>query len=117
MQTRRDRRELASDLCSRSPCNVKMAAVITDRNGRVVSWGWNGTGSDGLGLHAEEHAIQRANRRRLWGAVITVAGQRRGKAITSKPCAERCHRRIARAGIARIEYFNAGNGQWAQETM
>jgi pyrimidine deaminase RibD-like protein len=82
-----DPRTLVVDLIPRSICAVQVAAVIADSWG-IVSWGWNHVGS-GFGLHAECHAIQRANKSRLKrGATLYVASVRRkhGRPIMSKPC-------------------------------
>lgn len=106
MNTRLGRRDLAINLCARSTCHTKMAAVISDHHG-IFSWGWNHMGSNGLGLHAEEFAIERANPRRLRGSIITVAGyRRRGSLIISRPCDERCLPLIRRCGIKRIELID-----------
>ena len=111
MNTRRDRRELAEALTKRSMCRVKMAAVITDAEGRVVSWGWNHAGRDALGEHAEEMALKRANTRRLEGATLTVAGFRKASYVKSLPCLVRCMPRIVKARIARVEYHTK-EGTW-----
>lgn len=80
--------QLAIDILERSRCAVRVGAAIADGNG-IFSWGWNSVGS-GYGLHAEAHAIARANKKRLKGALLYVASKRdrSGKAVTSKPCAE-----------------------------
>jgi deoxycytidylate deaminase len=85
--------DLAVDILGRSTCSVQVGAAIADKHG-IFSWGWNSVGS-GYGIHAEAHAISRANKRRLRGATIFVASKRTRsqKAITSKPCAE-CQRLI-----------------------
>lgn len=90
------------DLTGRSICDVKVAAVISDSHG-IFAWGWNNIGFDGFGMHAEAHAIHRANRARLRNAVITVAG-RRGKWLNSKPC-EACQALIDKWGL-RAEWFD-----------
>lgn len=106
-------RQLAIDLSARSVCRVQVAAVVSDAHG-ILSWGWNNPGEDGLGQHAEAHAIQRANRKRLRGATITVAGFRRRnkKAVQNLPC-EACAAMIQRAGIARVEYLDKDRWQTA----
>lgn len=84
--------ELAIDILERSECSVRVGAVIKDKTG-IVSWGWNSPGPDGMGMHAEAHAISRANKKRLYGATIYVASVRgrNGKSITSKPCVDCQH--------------------------
>lgn len=81
-----DPRELAIDLLPRSICAVQVAAVLADGHG-IFAWGWNSVGN-GLGEHAEAAAIRRANKKRLKGATIYIASQRKRnkKAICSKPC-------------------------------
>lgn len=110
-----DPRWLAKELCDRSICAVRMAAVISDDEG-IFAIGWNSPGEDGLGLHAEEHAISRANRRRLKGARITVAGFRRTSKVKSRPCLEKCFPRIVKVGITEIDY-HAKDGRWATIKM
>ena len=110
MNTRIDRRQLAIDLCTRSTCFVKMASVISDQIG-IFAWGWNAMGPYGLGTHAEDHAISRANRKRLHGSTITVAGFRRGRYVLSRPCV-RCYPLIVRMKIKTIEYIHP-NGVWS----
>ena len=105
------RRELALDLTSRSTCTVRMAAVLSDRSGRIFSYGWNSVW-DGWGLHAEEHAIRRANPRRLEGSRITIAGRRRGL-VRSFPCLDRCLPRLIRMGIQKIEWLDK-DGTWQE---
>lgn len=89
-----DGAELASEILSRSICSVQVGAAIADNHG-VFSWGWNSSGPNGYGQCAEQHAISRANKKRLVGALIFVAGIRRrnGKVVPSKPC-ERCQKLI-----------------------
>jgi hypothetical protein len=113
MNTRIDRRQLAIDLCTRSTCRTKMAAVCSDRYG-IFSWGWNSAGPSGLGTHAEEHAVQRANRRRLQGCTVTVAGFRsetRSRFVLSCPCSERCWPLLKRVGVKTIEFIHP-DGHW-----
>jgi len=102
-------RQLAQDLLPRSLCNVQMTAVISDKHG-IFSWGWNSSGN-GDGLHAEAHAISRANRRRLKGATITIAGVRKGRGkVISAPCMV-CLAIISACGIKSIE-FHDKDGMW-----
>lgn len=90
-----DTRQLAIDILERSKCLVQVGATIADNTG-IISWGWNGVGL-GFGIHAEAHAILRANKRRLFGATIYVASKRKrnSKIVTSKPCVD-CQRLIAK---------------------
>lgn len=84
-----DPRQLALDLIPRSTCCVKVAAVVCDAGDNIISWGWNHSGPSGMGLHAEAHAIQRANHARLWYGTVYVAGQySRGTNVNSKPCVD-----------------------------
>lgn len=108
MNTKIDRKQLAIDLCYRSSCSVKMAAIISDKVG-IISWGWNHLGT-GFGCHAEEHAISRANRKRLKGATITVVGIRKKNFVYALPCQNKCMPLIIAAGISKIEFFD--KEQW-----
>lgn len=91
-------RLLATEILSRSTCLVQVGAAIEDSEG-ILAWGWNGQGA-GYGIHAEEHAIQRANKRRLYGSKIYVASKWRhnGKVTPAKPC-ERCQRLVTKWGL------------------
>jgi len=76
-------RQLALDLLARSDGKVQMSAVLSDKHGRVLAWG----GMAGT-RHAEEHALSRANPRRVAGSTVTVAG-RRAKSrnlVHARPC-------------------------------
>ncbi len=109
MNTRVDPRELVLGLLSRSVCSVQVAAVLVDRGG-VLAWGWNSSGRDGFGEHAECHCLNRSNPHRLEGAVMYVAARRRKnkRTLTAKPC-ESCQRAIW--GVGRVIYRD-GNGVW-----
>lgn len=81
-----DPRELAIDLIERSPCQIKVAAVLCDSAGNIISWGWNHPGN-GFGKHAEVFAIERSNRRRRYAGTIYVAGRyERNTLVLAKPC-------------------------------
>lgn len=103
-----DPRDLAIDLLSRSICFVRVAAVICDPYHQIISWGWNSVGS-GFGLHAEVHAIGRANPARLEYGTIYVASKRKKKAIMSKPC-EECERLIKKWHLSVV--YRASDGVW-----
>ena len=107
----KDPRELAEAILSRSVCAVQVGAAIVDRKGRILSWGWNSSGPDGYGMHAEHHAILRANLKRLRGATIYVASQRNRnqKCINSKPC-EACHTIIKWAKLSCC--YRDAQGDW-----
>ena len=83
-----DPRDLVMNLLPRSLCQVQVAAVIVDSSGRIIGWGWNHSGPDGLGLCAERHAIKRSNGNRLAGGIVFVAGQwkKTGKLVNAIPC-------------------------------
>ncbi|MDE1970528.1 MAG: hypothetical protein KGI50_03045 [Patescibacteria group bacterium] len=111
--------KLALDLCkTRSTCRrARMAAVLSDKQG-IFAWGWNHmlstTKTAGSGMHAEHHAIRRANRNRLRGATLTVAGISSGNnknPLLSKPC-EHCLALAMKYGIKRIVYLTK-DGTWA----
>ena len=106
-------KQLAVDILGRSQCSVKVGAAIDDGGG-ILSWGWNSVGFDGMGLHAEAHAILRANKKRLRGATIYVASMRHrnSKTVTSKPCAD-CQSLIDKWEL-RVIWRNA-NEEWVKE--
>lgn len=89
---------------------MRMAAVLSDSEGRVLAWGWNSAGN-GKGCHAEEMALKRANPKRLKGATITVAGFRKESPVLSMPCLEKCFPRLIAAGISEVEYTTK-EGEW-----
>jgi deoxycytidylate deaminase len=105
--------QLAVDILERSRCSVMVGAAIADNNG-IFAWGWNSEGFDGHGLHAEVHAILRANKRRLAGATIYVASvrQRNHKTITSKPCYD-CQKLIDKWNLS--VRWRDKNGEWVYE--
>ena len=94
---------LAERLMKRSACRVQMAAVVSDRDGRVFAWGWNHAGADGYGMCAERHALSRANPKRLKGATIHIRGFNRANESSSKPCTT-CHAALLHAGIETVHY-------------
>lgn len=104
--------ELAEDILHRSTCRVKVGSVLVDRKGSIMSWGWNHAGN-GFGCHAEVHAINRCNPKRLEGASIYVAGIRSktGQWVPSIPC-EDCHRMILGSGIRRV-FFRDRTGWYS----
>lgn len=94
--------ELCEALLGRSACAVQVAAVIADEWG-IFGWGWNNSGQDGFGEHAEASCVRRSNRDRFEGATIYVAARRAksGNVITARPCPD-CQRGIR--GIGRVVY-------------
>lgn len=108
MNTRKTPRELARDLSARAAGKYHMASVLSDSHG-IFAWGWNypvRIGEKGIdSVHAEEHAIKRANPRRLPGSILTVYGEKdTGKLLLSRPCKERCEALAKKHGVAKIEY-------------
>lgn len=112
MNTKRDPREIAEAILTRSICSVRVGCCIVDSRGRVVGWGWNGMGSDGYGIHAERHALSRTNKDRLGRATMYVAGvrARTGKIVGSRPCSA-CQGAIVAAGVGWVLYRD-GKGDW-----
>lgn len=108
-------RELAKELCiRRSTCQVQVAAVISDKYG-IFSWGWNNSGN-GNGMCAEKHAIMHANRKRLRGAVLTVAGRRKKSRnwVEAKPCVKRhCWSLVIKYRFKKVE-FTTRTGDWME---
>lgn len=116
MNTNRSPEEIAEAMMSRSVCAVQVGACIEDHHG-VFSWGWNSVGSSGYGLHAEAHAIVRANADRLQHATIYVASQRRssGNSVTSRPCIG-CQILLQNKGISTI-WWRDKTGLWIKELL
>ena len=83
--------EVTLGLLHRSPCLEQIAAVLVDNGGRIFSLGWNhpiDQRESGAGKHAEEHALERANSKRVRGATIYLAGRRAssGAILNARPC-------------------------------
>lgn len=106
-----DPRDLVINLLPRSPCMVKVAAVLVDNWG-IHAWGWNNVGV-GFGCHAEAHAISRASKHRLFKSTIYVASirARNDKIIMSKPC-EACQALIDKWCL-KVVYRNE-KGVWVK---
>lgn len=116
MNTHRDPRDLTIDLLSRSECQVAVAAVLADGWG-ITSWGWNSSGRDGLGQHAEDHCLRRANPKRVMGSYLYVAARRKRnqKTITARPC-EDCQRFLNGMRVKTV-YYRDGGGEWQLMTL
>lgn len=108
--------QLAMDIARRSVCRVQVGCVLVDRAGRVFAWGWNHAGPTGLGVHAEQHALVRANRRRVVGATAYVAGWRGTKPVMSRPCEDWCWWGLKALGVAKVVYTLA-DGTWRGEKL
>jgi len=106
-----DPRVLSEQLVQRSLCRVQMASVIHDSHG-IFAWGWNNVGANGLGEHAECCAIRRANRSRLKGSHVTVAGIRKKsrRTVISLPCMD-CMVALKRSQIRWVTYHDK-HGDW-----
>lgn len=118
MNTKRSPKEIAIDLLDRSPYSFcQHAAVLSDKRG-PFAWGVNYPTPDGMTIHAEQHAISRANPKRLVGARITVAGRRRrsGNWVFSRPCEQKCLPLLRALGIAEIEFINKA-GEWELQRL
>ncbi|MEK7567011.1 MAG: hypothetical protein AAB527_02675 [Patescibacteria group bacterium] len=111
MRKDRSRRELACYFAGRSPCNVQVGAVLTDKQGRLIHGGWNNPGN-GFGMCAEEHAIKRANPKRLYGSTLTITSFRKknGNPVFCQPC-ENCFTFAKKRGVEIVEH-NDKNGNW-----
>lgn len=101
--------DLATDILERSICSIRVGAAIEDASG-ILAWGWNSEGFDGYGMCAEAHAIRRANRKRLLGSTIYVAGKRsrNGKFVPAKPCPE-CQKLIDKWELRVVWRDNTGD--------
>ena len=106
--TRRKRAFLAiigaQRYAQRSNCWVMAGAVITNKNGEIITGGWNHAGPNGMGMHAEAEAIRRLRRRHAPHA-ITIAKFNGKKWLKSPPCSK-CAALIALTDIKLIRYFN-----------
>ena len=111
MNTRIPAQLLAQEIAGRSSCIVQVGAVIEDHHG-IFAWGWNHAGA-GFGCHAERHALRRANRHRLDGATVFVAGRYRhnGHWVQSRPCPI-CEKALRQAGIRRVKFLD--RKQWRE---
>lgn len=111
MNTNIDPADLAELMMDRSVCSVQVGAVVADSMG-IFGWGWNNSGSDGFGQHAEVSVIKRSNRKRLKGAALWVCSQRlkHGKPVFSRPC-EKCQGWIESVGIKTV-YWRDADGSW-----
>ncbi len=113
MDMRRPSSVIALELIERSPYRFcQHAAVLSDRVGSFC-WAVNYPTADGMTKHAEERAIEKANRKRLAGACLTVVGRRRksGNWVYSKPCPRKCLPLAKRVGIEWLKFINK-DGQW-----
>ena len=79
--------EIVVALLNRSICSVQVAAALVDNMG-IYAWGWNHSGLNGLGMHAEAHCLRRANRSRFPESTLYVAAkrERNNKIVTARPC-------------------------------
>lgn len=87
MNTNLNPQELVVQLLKRSTCSVQVAACLADKQG-VFSWGWNSSGPDGMGEHAEAMCLRRANPKRIPLATLYVAARRKksGRSVVARPC-------------------------------
>lgn len=106
--------EICLALLSRSRCAVQVSAVISDNHG-IFAWGWNNSGSSGYGIHAEIHAVTRANRSRIPNAILWVSARRKknGRTVTARPCSECQPHLQGSKGFKHIMYRD-GNGVWVK---
>jgi deoxycytidylate deaminase len=86
----------------------KTGAVITDSKGKIVSLGWSHmtmvSRARYYSMHAELHAILRANPKRLNGATIYIATVcKSGNVTSAKPC-DACEAIIREVGIKSVVY-------------
>lgn len=112
MNTNLDPRELALIVAQRAndfnSTPYQIGAVLADRWG-IFSWGWchRGNRSWLRSVHAERHAVERANPGRIKGATLYVVGRRRnsGRQILARPCPD-CQLLIRDRGIYQVVYSN-----------
>lgn len=109
MNTRQDPRELAHYLARRvrdyHSCRYQIGAVLEDRAGKIFSWGWSHKDNLRPSIHAEHHALLRANKVRVRGAVMYIAGLRRytERIILARPCLH-CLARIVAFDVSKVVY-------------
>ena len=110
MNTRKDPKDLTTDLLKRSVCAVRVAAVLADPCG-IHSWSVNHVG-DGYGKHAEAACLRRVNLRRLQASTLYVAAERarNERMVIARPC-EDCARLIAGLGVGRVLWRDR-DGDW-----
>ena len=113
MNTRQHPTALASQFAARATGRARVGAVLQDCEDRVFSWGWchPSSGHNGRSVHAEEHAIARANRTRLDGATLYVCRLTKSGYGLAKPC-DACQRLISKAGIACV-LFTVSDPSWS----
>lgn len=107
-----DPREIVLNILDRSICQVQVGAVLSDNWG-VYGIGWNHSGPDGMGLHAEIHCLGRSNRSRMALSTLYVAARRKrnDKIVTAKPCPA-CMPVVA-SWCGRVVYRD-GKGDWIE---
>lgn len=90
----------------------KTGAVIVAKKGNVVSVGWSHMTcvhrEEYYSMHAELHAVLRADRKTLVGSTCFVANVsgKSGAIASAKPC-DACAAVLKEAGVVRIVYTTA----------
>ena len=105
-----DPKHAAISCCSKSTAPFKLGAVICDKKGRVVAWGYNNSKKThpafGSGkykfLHAESAAIYCSVRLGVDVKGMTLMVFREGSNL-AKPCAG-CQLLLKKYGIAKVYY-------------
>lgn len=102
--------QILEKLMDRSRCRVQMAALLLNKEGRIISKGWNHEGPDGFGECAEVHCLKRADPDRVITSVMWIAGRRRksGNPVLAKPCAA-CHPLVRQCLVV---YYRTKAGAW-----
>lgn len=107
--------------------SYQIGAVLVDIDGRIFQWGWCHKGQskfikDSRSVCAEEHALVRANKHRLRGATLYVAGLRRPsvnvveRVILAKPC-EKCERLALSFRINKIRFTDPSHPRGWREMV
>lgn len=104
--------ELLLKLLDRSTCHVQVAACLAD-NRSIHAWGWNHSGADGLGLHAERACLMRANPKRVPTSTLYVMARRRksGSAVPARPCPD-CWPSVSQC---KEVWWRDKSGKWIHE--
>ena len=114
MNTHRDPRELVLALTKRADFKFQVACVIADKQG-VFSWGWaHSLVNKYTSMHAEIHALSRANRERVKGAIMYVAATPRGqdRFVLAFPC-DNCRLYLNNYQIRQV-IFTTPSQTWKQ---
>lgn len=107
--------DLAHKIAQRSPVRRFQTGAVIEKNGEVLSTGWSHASSRNMAcyrsMHAEMHAITRADIRDTIGATIAIItlSRKSGNRTDSTPCIF-CLNNIKKFGIEKIVCSTSGGG-------